>query len=131
MDMSDMNEQQERGLAIRRQVLGDAYVDGVLSKVTDYNAPLQDLLNEYCWGGPWLRDGLDLKTRSLINLAMMTAMNRPHELAVHTRGALRNGVTTDEIREVLLQAAIYCGVPAALDSFRVTAEVIDQYNSEQ
>jgi 4-carboxymuconolactone decarboxylase len=125
-----MNERQEEGLAIRRQVLGDAYVDGVLSKVTDYNAPLQDLLNEYCWGGPWLRDGLELKTRSLLNIAMMTAMNRPRELAIHTRGALRNGATTDEIREVLLQAAIYVGVPAALDAFRVTGEVIEEFAAE-
>jgi len=126
-----MNDKQEQGLAQRRQVLGNEYVDGVLRKVTDYNAPLQDVLNEYCWGGPWVRPGLDLKTRSLLNLAMMTAMNRSHELAIHTRGALRNGATAEEVREVLLQAAIYVGVPAAVDAFRVTAEVIDTYNSEQ
>lgn len=126
-----MNDRQEQGLATRRKVLGDEYVDGVLSRVTEYNAPLQDLVNEYCWGGPWLRPGLDLKTRSVLNIAMMTTLNRPHELAIHTRGALRNGVTAEEIREVLIQAAVYAGVPAAIDAFRVTGEIIEQYNSEQ
>jgi 4-carboxymuconolactone decarboxylase len=126
-----MNDRQEQGLAIRRQVLGDEYVDGVLSRVTEYNAPFQDLLNEYCWGGPWLRPGLDLKVRSILNIGMMVALNRRQELAIHTRGALRNGVTVEEIREVLIQAAVYVGVPAAVDAFRVTGEVIEQYNSEQ
>jgi len=114
----------DRGLAVRRSVLGSRYVDDVLRDADDFTRPLQELVTEYCWGGVWTRPGLPRKTRSLLNLAMLTALNRPHEVRLHVRGALRNGCTRQEIMEVLLQAAIYCGVPAAIDSFRVAREVL-------
>lgn len=117
------NSVYERGAAIRREVLGSQYVDKALAAADEFNKPLQDLVTEYCWGAIWGREGLPRKTRSLLNLAMISALNRPHELKAHVEGALRNGVTKDEIREVLLQVAIYCGVPAAVDSFRVAREV--------
>lgn len=111
-------EQFERGLAIRRQVLGTKHVDASLDRANDFNRPIQEYVTGWCWGEIWGRPGLDLKTRSLLNLAMLTALNRPHELRSHVKGALNNGVTRDEIKEVFLQAAVYCGVPAALGSFR-------------
>lgn len=114
----------DEGLAIRRQVLGDEYVDRALAAQTPLTEPLQRLVTEYCWGEVWTRPGLDLRTRSMLNLAMLTALNRPHELRAHVRGALRNGCTPEEVVEVLLQAAIYCGVPAAIDSMRTAVEVI-------
>lgn len=114
----------ERGLKVRKEVLGDEYVSRSLDNVDDLTAPLQKLVTEWCWGTVWTRDGLERKTRSLLNLAMLTALNRPHEIKIHVRGALNNGVTEQEIVEVILQAAIYCGVPAALDCMRVAAEVI-------
>jgi len=123
-------EQFEAGLAVRRAVLGDAYVDRSLASMDDFTRDLQELVTEYCWGRVWTRDGLPRETRSILNLAMMTALNRPHELAIHVRGALNNGVSRDEIREVLLQAAIYCGVPAALDAFRVARAVFDEVDAE-
>src|SRR5262252_7321183 len=113
----------EDGLAVRREVLGDDYVDRAMAGADELTRPLQELVTEYCWGAVWTRPGLPRKTRSLVNLAMLTALNRPHELKLHVRGALRNGCTPDEIMEVLLQAAIYCGVPAAIDGFRVAREV--------
>jgi len=113
----------DRGLAIRRRVLGARYVDEALRTADDFTRPLQELVTEFCWGSVWTRPGLPAKTRSMLNLAMLTALNRPHELRLHLRGALRNGCTRQEIMEVLLQAAIYCGVPAAVDSFRVAREV--------
>jgi 4-carboxymuconolactone decarboxylase len=113
----------EEGLAVRRQVLGADYVDRAIAEADEFTRPLQELVTEYCWGSVWTRPGLPRKTRSLLNLAMLTALNRPHELKLHVRGALRNGCTRDEIMEVLLQAAIYCGVPAAIDGFRVAREV--------
>jgi 4-carboxymuconolactone decarboxylase len=109
---------------VRRAVLGRAYVDRTLAEADDFTRPLQELVTEYCWGGIWTRPGLSRKTRSLLNLAMLTALNRPHEVKLHVRGALRNGCTRAEIMEVLLQAAVYCGVPAAIDSFRVAREVL-------
>jgi len=115
----------EDGLAVRREVLGDDYVDRAMAGADELTRPLQELVTEYCWGAVWTRPGLPRKTRSLVNLAMLTALNRPHELKLHVRGALRNGCTPDEIREVLLQTAIYCGVPAAIDGFRVAREVLD------
>jgi 4-carboxymuconolactone decarboxylase len=115
----------EDGLAVRREVLGDDYVDRAMAGADELTRPLQELVTEYCWGTVWTRPGLPRKTRSLVNLAMLTALNRPHELKLHVRGALRNGCTRDEIREVLLQTAIYCGVPAAIDGFRVAREVLD------
>ena len=114
----------DKGLAVRREVLGDAYVDNALSSVDDLTRPMQDLVTEYCWGAVWTRPGLPRQTRSLLNLAMMTALVRPHELETHVRGALNNGCTKEEIAEVFLQAAVYCGIPAALDSFRVLKHVL-------
>lgn len=113
----------EKGLTIRKSVLGPEYVDKALASADDFNRPMQELTTEYCWGWCWGRDGLDKKTRSIINLAMLSALNRPHEIKVHVRGAIANGLTKDEIREVLLQVAIYCGVPAGVDSFRIAKEV--------
>ena len=116
----------EKGLSIRRQVLGSEYVDNSLKNADDFNRPLQELITQYCWGEIWSRPGLNLKTRSLINLAMLSALNRPHEIKIHIRGAINNGVTKDEMQEVLLQVAIYCGAPAALDSFRIAKEVFKE-----
>jgi 4-carboxymuconolactone decarboxylase len=124
--MSD--EMYELGLSIRREVVGAEYVDRSLAQADDFTKPLQDLVTEYCWGRVWGRDGLPRDTRSLLNVAMLTALNRPHELKLHVTGALRNGCSADDVREVLLQAAIYCGVPAALDSFRVAREAIAEFD---
>ena len=112
----------ERGLEIRKAVLGKEYVENSLKTADDFNRPMQELTTEYCWGYVWGRDGLDRRTRSMLNLAMISALNRPHELKIHVKGALKNGVTRDEIREVLMQVAIYCGVPAGVDSFRIARE---------
>jgi len=114
----------DKGLKIRREVLGDKYVDAALNNATTFSQPLQDLLNEYCWGAGWGREGLTRKERSLINLAMLTALGRTHEVETHTRGALNNGLTMEQIAEVFIQTAIYCGVPAAVDSFRAASKVI-------
>jgi 4-carboxymuconolactone decarboxylase len=114
----------EKGLSIRREVLGAKYVDAAMNNQTDFNRPLQELLNEYCWGGPWAREGLTRTERSMINLAMLTALGRTHEVETHVRGALNNGLTQQQIAEVLIQTAIYCGVPAAVDSFRAASKVI-------
>lgn len=119
-----MNEELfERGLAIRREVLGREYVDKAIAAADEFNMPMQRLVTEACWGAVWGRDGLERKTRSLLNLAMISALNRPHELRLHVAGALNNGVTRDEMREVFLQVAVYCGMPAAIDAFRVAREV--------
>lgn len=117
-------EQFRRGLAVRRAVLGDAYVDRSLANVDPFLAPLQKLITEWCWGEVWTRPGLERKTRSMLNLAMLTALNRPNEIRIHARGALANGVTVEEMQEILLQAAIYCGVPAALDASKIMAEIV-------
>ena len=114
----------EQGLAVRKAVLGDEYVEASIKNADDFNRPLQELVTEYCWGAVWTREGLPRKTRSLLNLAMLATLNRPHELELHLRGALRNGCTKEEIREVLLQVAIYAGVPAAVDSFRTARKVL-------
>jgi 4-carboxymuconolactone decarboxylase len=105
------NAMHDKGLAIRRAVLGDAYVDNAMKNVDAFNQPLQDLLNEYCWGAIWGREGLPRKTRSMLNLAMISVLNRPHELRAHLRGALNNGLTKDEIGEIFLQVAVYAGRP--------------------
>jgi 4-carboxymuconolactone decarboxylase len=118
----------ERGLEIRKSVLGKEFVEKSIASADDFNRPLQELVTEYCWGAVWGRDGLNKKTRSIINLAMISALNRPHELKMHVKGALRNGLTREEIREVLLQVGIYCGVPAAVDSFRVAREALAEYD---
>jgi 4-carboxymuconolactone decarboxylase len=114
----------EQGLARRREVLGEQHVERSLAGVTEFSRPIQELVTEYCWGAVWTRTELDGRTRSLLNLGMLTALNRMHELAVHVRGAVNNGCTREEIRETLLQAAIYCGVPAGLESFRVAEKVL-------
>ena len=116
----------DKGLKTRREVLGAEYVDAAIQNADDFNLPIQELVTQYAWGDIWNRPGLDRRTRSFLNLAMITALNRPHELKLHVRGAIRNGLTTDEIREVFLQTAIYCGAPAALDSFRVAKEVFKE-----
>lgn len=121
----------EDGLAVRRAVLGAAYVDKSISSADELNREMQQLVTEYCWGEVWTRPGLDRKTRSIANLAMLTALNRPHELKLHIRGAINNGVTREEIKEVFLQAAIYCGVPAAIDSFRTAREVLNEIDAEK
>ena len=115
-----------KGLKTRREVLGAEYVDNALKNADDFNQPLQEFVTEYCWDQIWNRPGLDRRTRSLLNLAMLTALNRPVELKLHVRGALNNGVTKDEIREVFMQTAVYCGVPAAIDSFRNAREVFKE-----
>ena len=120
--MSD-REMFQRGLEIRRAVVGAEYVDKSMATADSFNMPLQELVTEYCWGAVWGRDELPRKTRSMLNLAMISTLNRPHELKLHIAGALRNGVTREEIREVFLQVAIYAGVPAAVDSFRIAREV--------
>jgi 4-carboxymuconolactone decarboxylase len=121
--MTTRDELFEAGLAIRREVLGDEYVERSIRSADDFNRPFQELVTEYCWGAIWGRPGLPRRTRSLLNLAMLTALNRPQELELHVRGALNNGVGREEMQEVFLQAAVYCGVPAALESFRVARKV--------
>ena len=116
-------ETYDKGLAIRSAVLGEAYVNRALADADDFTKPLQDLVTEYCWGAVWGREELPRKTRSMLNLAMISVLNRPHELRTHIKAALTNGVTRDEIREVFLQVAIYAGVPAAVDSFRIAGEI--------
>jgi 4-carboxymuconolactone decarboxylase len=116
----------DKGLAIRRAVLGSEYVDKSIAAADDFTRPLQEIVTQYCWGEVWGRPNLDRKTRSFLNLAMLSALNRPHEVKLHVRGALNNGVTKEEIREIFLQVAIYCGVPAAMDSFRIAKEVFKE-----
>ena len=116
----------EKGLAIRRAVLGADYVDKAMSTADDFNRPMQELTTQYCWGEIWGRPGLDRRTRSIINLAMISALNRPHEIKAHVKGAINNGLSKDDIREVFLQVAIYCGVPAGVDSFRAAQEVFKE-----
>jgi 4-carboxymuconolactone decarboxylase len=128
--VSDGDDRFEQGLAIRRAVLGADHVDRSIASATDFSRPIQELVTEYCWGRVWSRPGLERRTRSLLNLAMLTAVNHQHELALHVRGALRNGCTVEEIRETLLQAAVYCGVPAAVDAFRTAQAVIDSYQGD-
>jgi 4-carboxymuconolactone decarboxylase len=116
----------DKGLRVRREVLGAEYVDAAIKAADDFNMPMQELVTQYCWGDIWNRPGLDRRMRSFLNLAMLTALNRPHEIKLHVRGAINNGLTKEEISEVFLQAAIYCGVPAAIDSFRIAKEVFKE-----
>ena len=127
MSSDSRKDLREHGLKIRREVLGETYVNTAMNNATDFNRPLQELLNEYCWGAGWGREGLTRKERSMINLAMLTALGRTHEVETHVRGALNNGLTQQQIAEVLLQTAIYCGVPAAVDSFRAASKVIAEF----
>jgi len=119
----------EEGLAVRKAVLGAQYVDKSLQSADDFTQPMQELVTEYCWGEIWTRPGLDRRMRSILNLAMLTALNRPHEIKLHIRGALNNGVSREEMREVFLQCAIYCGVPAALDAMRIAKEVFAEIDA--
>lgn len=115
----------EQGLAMRKRVMGDAFVERAFSGLTPFTEPLQQYITRNAWGDVWQRPGLDLKTRSLITVAMLTAMGRQNELKGHVRGALNNGATPQEIQEVLLHASIYCGLPTAVEAFRSAAEVVD------
>jgi 3-oxoadipate enol-lactonase / 4-carboxymuconolactone decarboxylase len=121
--MSD--EALKKGMAVRREVLGDDHVDRATAAATPFTKDFQEFLTAYAWGEVWTRPGLDLRTRSCITVAMLVALNRPEELVLHLRGALNNGVTQDELKEVLLQAAVYCGVPAANAAFKVASELLD------
>ncbi|GLI26531.1 4-carboxymuconolactone decarboxylase [Agromyces rhizosphaerae] len=116
----------ESGMNVRRDVLGPAHVERSLGQVTEFSRPIQELVTEYCWGAVWTRDGIDRRTRSLLNIAMLSALNRGHELGVHVRGAIRNGVSVEEIQEVLMQVAIYVGVPASLESFRIAEAKLEE-----
>ena len=116
----------KKGLEIRRAVLGADYVDKSIASADELTEDLQRLVTKYCWGEVWGRPGLERRTRSFLNLAMIAALNRPHELKLHIRGALNNGLSREDIAEVFLQVAIYCGVPAAIDSFRVAREVFEE-----
>lgn len=118
------SKQFKEGLEVRRAVLGADYVDGGLAKADDFMMAFQNITTEWCWGYGWTRPGLDRKTRSLLNLAMLTALSKPSELKLHVRGALTNGVTVDEIKEVLIHATIYCGIPSGLDAFKAAHEVL-------
>lgn len=120
------SESFENGLKARKKVLGDAYVDRSLAQANDFTMPFQELVTEYCWDNIWNRPGLPHKTRSMLNLAMLCALNRPHELRIHVQGALNNGCTVEEIQEVMLQVSVYCGVPAGLEGFKISREVIDE-----
>ena len=119
----------EKGLALRKQVLGADYVEKSMASADDFSRPMQELSTEYCWGYVWTRPGLQLRERSLINLSMISALNRPHELKLHVKAALNNGLTREEIREVLLQVAVYCGVPAGLDSTRIAREAFAEVDA--
>jgi 4-carboxymuconolactone decarboxylase len=115
----------QAGLATRRAVLGDAYVQAALDRATDFTAPLQELVTRHAWANTWQRKGIDLKTRSIVTVSMLVALGRTHELKIHVRGALNNGVTPEELQEIFLHASVYCGFPAALDAFRAGAEVVE------
>ncbi|WP_432839740.1 carboxymuconolactone decarboxylase family protein [Dactylosporangium sp. CA-092794] len=128
--MSDDDSRLERGNQVRREVLGDAHVDRSLAQATDFSRVVQEYVTASCWGDVWSRGGLDRRTRSLVNLAMLTALNRPREFQVHVRGAIRNGCTEEEIQEVLLQTAAYCGAPAALESFRLAERTLEELRQE-
>lgn len=121
----------DKGLEIRKAVLGADYVENALKNADDFNQPFQELVTEYCWGAVWGREQLPRKTRSMLNLAMIAILNRPHELRAHLRGALTNGVSRDEIREIFMQVAIYAGVPAGVDSFRIAREVFAEIDQDK
>ena len=118
----------DKGLEIRKSVLGKEFVENSIKNADEFAMPMQELATEYCWGYVWGRPGLDKRTRSFLNLGMIAALNRPHELKIHVKGALRNGLTRQEIMEVFLQVAIYCGVPAGVDSFRIAKEAFAEYD---
>ncbi len=126
MNKQSKSQTYNEGMAVRRAVLGDEYVDAALAGVNELTEPLQDLVTEYCWGTIWTRDTLERKTRSLINIAMLSALNRPHEVEIHLRGAINNGCSPEEIREVILQVAVYCGVPAAIDTMKIAKRILER-----
>lgn len=119
----------DTGLAIRKEVIGAAYVEKALANADDFSRPLQEMVTEYCWGNIWGRPGLERKTRSLLNIAMLSALNRGHELKLHVRGAITNGATREEIREVILQVGVYCGVPVALETSRIAQEAFRELDA--
>ena len=125
-----MSDMYEKGLAIRKAVLGAEYVDKAIAGADDFTRPIQELVTKYCWGEVWGRETLSRRDRSLLNIAMISALNRPHELKLHVKGALTNGVSRDEIREVLMQVAIYCGVPCAVDSTRIAKEAFSEVDAK-
>jgi 4-carboxymuconolactone decarboxylase len=125
MSLLSQDPETQAGIATRRKVLGDAYVDAALNRATPFTAPMQEIVTKHAWGNTWQREGLDLKTRSIVTVSMLVALNRPHELKAHVRGALNNGVTTEELQEIFLHASVYCGFPAAIDGLRTAAEVVD------
>jgi 4-carboxymuconolactone decarboxylase len=120
------DERRAAGMRTRREVLGDAHVDAAIERTTAFTAEFQDLITRYAWGEIWTRPGLDRRTRSIVNLAMLGALNRPHELKLHVKGALKNGVTKDEIKEILLQVGVYCGIPSGIDAFRNAREAFNE-----
>src|SRR3569623_235366 len=124
MELSD-DPVTQAGLATRRKVLGHDYVQGSLDKATPFTAPLQELVTHHAWGNTWQRKGIDLKTRSIVTVSMLVALGKLHELKIHVRGALNNGVTKEELQEIFMHASVYCGFPAAVDAFRTASEVID------
>ena len=126
----ERSEKFERGLKTRRAVVGDAYVDKSLASADDFTWPMQVLVTENCWEDIWNRPGLDKRSRSILNLGMIAALNRPHELRLHVRGAINNGMNREELREVCLQVACYCGFPAALDTQRIVLEVLAEMDAE-
>lgn len=128
-NMEKASESFRRGLKTRREVLGDKYVEASLSKASEFSWPMQQLVTEYCWDEIWNRPGLSRRDRSLLNLGMIASLNRQHELQAHVRGALNNGLSREEITEIFLQVAIYCGVPAAIDSFRNAQMVLDELDN--
>ena len=121
----------DKGLEIRKAVLGEAFVNNALKNVDSFNEPFQELLNEYCWGSVWGREELPRKSRSMLNIAMISILNRQHELKLHIKGALNNGVTKEEIREVLIQVAIYAGIPCGVDSFRIAREAFKEVEAKK
>jgi 4-carboxymuconolactone decarboxylase len=124
-------ELRDKGLGVRKEVLGAEHVERSFQTADEFSLPLQELVTEYCWGAVWTREGLSRKSRSILNLGMLSALNRPHELKLHIRGALNNGLTREEIREVFLQVAIYCGVPAAVESFRCAREAFAEIDGKK
>jgi 4-carboxymuconolactone decarboxylase len=125
------NDTYERGLALRKEVLGTAFVEKSLNNADDFSRPLQELATEYCWGAVWGREGLSRRDRSLLNIGMISALNRPHELKLHIKAALTNGLSRTEIREAIMQVAIYCGMPAGMDSTRIAREAFAEADAEK
>jgi len=121
----------EAGLKVRREVLGAEYVDQSMASANDFMAPFQRMTTEWCWGAAWTRPGLDRRTRSLLNLAILTALGKPNELKLHVKGALNNGVSTAEIQEALLHATVYCGIPAGLEAFKAANAVLEEAGAIQ